>query len=110
MQNRSKILIGILLLLRLFSVWIWFLLVGQTQKIVHADMMKLRQRCQNPGRNHALPALIVSVGSLGHIDLPAKFFLCKVRILTQIADSFVSFSHSNHHGHYNTEQFVLLIF
>ena len=34
---------GILLLLRLFSVWIWFLLVGQTQKIVHTDMMKLCQ-------------------------------------------------------------------
>ena len=45
MQNRSKILIGILLLLRLFSVWIGFLLVGQTEKIVHTDMMKLRQRC-----------------------------------------------------------------
>ena len=85
-------------------------MVGQTEKIVHTDMMKLRQRCQNPWRDHTLPALIVGVGSLGNIDLPAEFFLCEVRILSQIADSFVSFSHSNHHGHYKTEQFVLLTF
>ena len=36
---------GILLLLRLFSVWIGLLLVGQTEKIIHTDMMKLRQSC-----------------------------------------------------------------
>jgi len=57
-------------------------LVGQTKNIIDADMMELSQGNQNLGRDHAFSAFIISVGSLGDIDLLAKFRLCQISIFS----------------------------
>ena len=96
--------------LDLFLIRIRRLLVRQSEKVIYADMIKPRQRNQNLRREHAFSAFVISIGSLRNIDLPAQLRLCKVRVLSQIADSLVSFSHFYHHGHYSPERFVLLTF
>ena len=57
-------------------------MVGQTQKIINADMIKLSQCSKNLRRYHAFSTLIVSIGSLRYIDLLAKLSLCKIRIFS----------------------------
>jgi len=64
--------------LHLFSGRIRFLLVRQSKKIIHADMVKLRQGDQNLGRDHAFTAFVIGVGSLGNIDSFSKLCLRKV--------------------------------
>lgn len=57
-------------------------MVSQFEKIVHTDMIKLSQCDQNLRRDHAFAAFIISVGSLGDIDLLADFSLREVRIFS----------------------------
>ena len=67
--------------------------VSYPKKIIDTDMMKLRQGDQNLRRDHPLSMLIVSIGSLGNIDLLSQLRLRQVSILSQIADSFIFFNH-----------------
>lgn len=66
----------------LFLAGIWLLLIRQPKKVINADLMELSQGDQNLGRDHAFAAFIVSVGSLGNIDLLANFCLRKVCIFS----------------------------
>ena len=53
-------------------------MVSQSKKIINADMMELSQGDQNLRRDHAFTAFIISVSSLGNVDLFAHFCLRKV--------------------------------
>ena len=66
----------------LLFVWIWSLLVGQTKKVVNTDMIEPRQGNKNLGRDHPLTTFVVSVGSLGNIDLFSNLSLREVRIFS----------------------------
>ena len=57
-------------------------MVGQSKKIINADMIKLSQSDKNLRRDHSFAAFIVSIGSLRDIDLLANFSLSEVRIFS----------------------------
>ena len=76
------IFVWILLRCCLLFVWIWSLLVGQTKKVVNTDMIESRQGNKNLRRNHALTTFVVSVGSLGNIDLFSNLSLREARIFS----------------------------
>lgn len=69
------------------------LFICYPKKIIDTDIMELGQRDQNLRRDHPLSMLIVSIGSLGNIDLLSQLRLRQVSILSQIADSFIFFNH-----------------
>ena len=64
------------------SVWICCLLVGQSKKIINADMIELSQSDKNLRRDHAFATFIVCVGSLGDINLHANLSLREVSIFS----------------------------
>ena len=63
-------------------MWVWSLLVGQSKKIIHTDMIEPGQSNQNLGRDHAFSTFVISIGSLRNIDLLANLSLCEVRIFS----------------------------
>lgn len=66
----------------LFLMRIGCLFICYPKKIIDTDMMKLRQGDQNLRRDHPLSMLIVSIGSLGNIDLLSQLRLRQVSILS----------------------------
>ena len=66
--------------MHLFLIRIGILLVSQSKKIVYTDMIKPGKSNQYLRRNHAFPTFVVSIGSLGNIDLLAEISLREVRI------------------------------
>lgn len=63
------------------------LLVCAVQQVVHADMMKVRQRAQHLGRQHPLAALIVCICPLGNAHSGADLGLRQVLVLPEGPDA-----------------------
>lgn len=57
-------------------------MVGQSKKIINANMIELSQSDKNLRRDHSFAAFIVSIGPLRDIDLLANFSLSEVRIFS----------------------------
>ena len=57
-------------------------MVSQTKKIIHADIVKLCQGNQDLRRDHPFSAFVISISSLGNIDLFAKLCLRQVSIFS----------------------------
>ena len=81
-SERRKIVIEILRLLCLLFIWIGSLLVSQSKKVINTDMIELCQGNQNLRRDHAFSTFVISIGSLGNVDLLANFRLREVRIFS----------------------------
>lgn len=65
-------------------------LIRPVQQIVYTDMVKIRQRTENMGRNHPLSTLIIGICSLWDVDGCAYLCLRQISILPQLSNSSVS--------------------
>lgn len=72
-------------------------LVGQTDEIVDTGLIEDRELSQHTGRDHALTAFIIGIGSLRDIDRFAHGLLRQVVVLAQIPDSRI-FLQIHHQG------------
>ena len=82
LHGKARFLQIVPIVIHLFFVGIRRFHVRQSQQIIHADMMKLRQRNQHLGRNHPFSPLIIGIGSLWNIDLPAQLCLGQIGIFS----------------------------
>ena len=57
-------------------------MIRYAQKIIPTDMIELCQGNENLRRDHAFAAFVISIGSLGNIDLLANLSLCKVSVFS----------------------------
>ena len=77
-----------------FSLGVGPSVVRETQYVIHADAVKLRQSAEHSGRYHSSAAFVVGIGALGQVYFAPHGLLGQVMVLPEISYSFI-FYHKN---------------